>query len=313
MDNLILSVKIVTPLLIMMLVGVLLRVLEVIDDHDVKKINRITFFVAVPTMCFRSVVNADLSGIRSAGTVLAVIAGMIVVSFLLLALIVPRFEKKGERRGVLIQAMYRPNEAVFGIPIVTALLGADNLTLMALTIAVSVPLFNFGGVLALELFRDEKSSFGHVLKKIATNPIIIGVVLGLVLNVAGIRLPEVLMSPINSIANMSTPLAFIVLGASLSFEAIKLDRVTIGIATLVRLFIMPALALGTMALFGYMGEPMIVTLVAFGAPTALSSFALAMQLGGDTKLASGIIAATCVLSLPSMVFWLFLLMQLGWI
>lgn len=310
MENLILSVEVVLPLLIMMLVGVLLRWRNVIDSDGVKKITRITFFVSTPAMCFRSMLTANFDGATSAASLLYIV-GMIVVSFVVLCLIVPRFEKVNARRGVLIQAMYRPNEAIFGIPIVTALCGENHLGLMMLAIAVSVPLFNLGGVLSLELFRDEKAHLGAIIKQIVTNPIIIGVVLGLLLNLTGVTLPPILMSPLNSIAGMCTPLAFIALGASLSFGSMRQNRVPISIATFVRLFLLPALSIGLMALAGYRGEVLIVTMVVFGAPTALSSFTLSAQLGGDTQLASEIIATTCMLSMFSMLLWIFLLKQTG--
>ena len=81
-------------------------------------------------------------------------------------------EKLPERRCVLIQGMFRSNYVIMGIPVATALLGADQLGTVSILIAVIVPLFNMLAVVVLEVFRGQKPKPLHILGQIAKNPLV---------------------------------------------------------------------------------------------------------------------------------------------
>ncbi len=75
-----------------------------------------------------------------------------------------------------------------GIPVATALLGADQLGTVSILIAVIVPLFNMLAVVVLEVFRGQKPKPLHILGQIAKNPLVIGSVLGILTLVAGVEI-----------------------------------------------------------------------------------------------------------------------------
>lgn len=68
---------------------------------------------------------------------------------------------------MLIQGMFRSNYVIMGIPVATALLGADQLGTVSILIAVIVPLFNMLAVVVLEVFRGQKPKPLHILGQIA--------------------------------------------------------------------------------------------------------------------------------------------------
>ena len=294
----------------MMLTGMLLRRFGVLDSATAIKLNRIVFYVGVPALCFCTVMNSDFSDLGDA-SVLLLCAGGIVVAFTLLCLLVPRFCASNPRRGALVQAMFRPNEAIFGIPIAMALYGDSNLALLSLGVVLSVLLNNFFGVLGLELFHDEKQSVWTMLRQLASNPILIASVAAILLRLLGWQLPELLFAPIRSFSAMCSPLAFLALGASLSLGAIQEDRVAIAAAVIVKLLVLPAVMLALAILLGFRGLPLTVVLVLFAPPTAVSSFALASALGADARLAGEIVAVASVASIVTLFLFVFTLKQLG--
>ena len=220
-------------------------------------------------------------------------------------------EKLPERRGVLIQGMFRSNYVIMGIPVATALLGADQLGTVSILIAVIVPLFNMLAVVVLEVFRGQKPKPLHILGQIAKNPLVIGSVLGILTLVAGIRLPHILEQTIQSVSAIASPLQLFLLGAFFQFSGLKTyhrELVTVSIA---KLIVSPGLFLGLGALLGFRGVAFVSLIGIFASPTAVNSFTMAQQMGGDAELAGDIVVTTSAASILTMFFWIFLFKSLG--
>ena len=66
-----------------------------------------------------------------------------------------------------------------GISIVSNIFGGDELILPSVMITVIVPIYNVLAVVTLEVFRGSKPNFAHVLKQIASNPMLLGAVAGI--------------------------------------------------------------------------------------------------------------------------------------
>jgi hypothetical protein len=73
----------------------------------------------------------------------------------------------------MIQAFFRANTAVVGLTMAEAMMGADGVAAMSVTLAFSVPLFNICAVTTLETCRDGKVHLKPTLLGIAKNPLII--------------------------------------------------------------------------------------------------------------------------------------------
>ncbi|MDO4544459.1 MAG: AEC family transporter [Clostridia bacterium] len=309
MDALRVSFEVVAPLLLLMLVGMAVKAVKLIDRETFSKINGLIFYIGIPALVFSSISKSktELSGyLPLAGFIVAAT----LVTFVLLLLIVPRFEKENSRRGVLVQGMLRSNDAVFGLAVAAAFAGENSLEVMAIAAALSVPLFNTLGVISLELFRGGRIKPWHTLLSIIKNPIIIAVVLGFAVRLSGLQLPEVIQKPIGHLSNMCTPLAFIVLGGILTKDSFMKNRSALTCVCIVKLLALPAVAVAVAYLLGFSGDELLAILILFGAPTAMSSFPLAARLGGDESLAGEQVAVTTALSLPTMFLFLFIL-QLG--
>lgn len=306
MENLLLSASIVFPLLAMMATGYLLRRLHVVDGPVVAGMNRVVFYVGIPTLCFSSLYAADLTALSGAGTLLFIAAGIVILFLATLAL-VPLFSHDNRRRGVLAQGIFRSNDAVFGIPVALALLGEGRIALMMLTVTMTVILFNALGVVSLEIFSGGKGSLLTILVRLVRHPVIIACVLAIAANLLKVPIPAMLLSPVKSFSGMCAPLAFFVLGASLSFQSMHKNRVALAVVTALRLVVLPAVAIAVALLFGYRGEPIAIMLVIFGAPTALTSYPMAAAAGADAELAGEIVATTAAFSMLTMFLFIFVL------
>ena len=310
MEQLLVSFRVVAPLVLYMAVGVLLKRLRTVDDAGFRGINRILFYVTIPSLCYLSVAAADLRAMVETPFLLYVGLGLTLV-FLLSMLIVPRFCKDNARRGVLVLGIFRPNEGIFGLSIAAALLGAAHMGYMTLAVSLSVPLTNALSVYAMERYRGGRANLGRMLVQIFTNPILIGCLLGFAANLIQLRLPTVLNTTLTGIAGITTPLAFITLGGTLSFGSLRKNRVSLAVVTLLRLVVIPLVFVLLFAWLGFPKDAVASVLIVFGAPTATVIYNMAANLGADEDLAASIVAITSVLSIVTMFLFLFTLGTLG--
>ena len=312
MENLLLSFNVVAPLMIYMLIGVVLRKTGVVDERIMRGANNIVYYVTLPLMCYRAIAAADIDTMFDTPFLLYMAIGIVAV-FALSFWLVPIFCKENKRRGVLILGVFRSNDAIFGLAVAAALLGENNLGMMSIAISLSVPLFSILAVIAMERFRSERVRFGTVLLRVIRNPIMIACYLGFLINLLNIEFPAVIQKPIDSLAAATTPSAFILLGGTISFAAVRKNRAAITAISLLRLLIVPLLAVCSLLLLGFRGEYIVVALIIFGAPVAMLTYTMAVGMQADDELAGTLVAVTSVLSIVTMFFFIFLLKQFAFI
>ena len=298
--------------MIYMLIGVVLRKTGVVDERIMRGANNIVYYVTLPLMCYRAIAAADIETMFDTPFLLYMAIGIVAV-FALSFWLVPIFCKENKRRGVLILGVFRSNDAIFGLAVAAALLGENNLGMMSIAISLSVPLFSILAVIAMERFRSERVRFGTVLLRVIRNPIMIACYLGFLINLLNIEFPAVIQKPIDSLAAATTPIAFILLGGTISFAAVRKNRAAITAISLLRLLIVPLLAVSSLLLLGFRGEYIVVALIIFGAPVAMLTYTMAVGMQADDELAGTLVAVTSVLSIVTMFFFIFLLKQFAFI
>jgi len=217
MENLIISVHAILPMFLVMALGYGARCLGWIRREEILNINKIAFRIFLPCLLFYNVYCSDLSGSFDP-LLIAYAVGGVLVSFAMALGYTLLTEKLPERRGVMIQGMFRSNYVIMGIPVATALLGADQLGTVSILIAIIVPIFNMVSIIVLEVFRGQKPKPLHILGQIAKNPLVIASVLGVLALVAKIRLPYILEKTVQSVSGIASPLQLFLLGAFFQFS-----------------------------------------------------------------------------------------------
>ena len=309
MENLIIAFNAVLPVMLCIMLGYLLARIGMIKEDLRKGLNALCFKVFLPFYLFNSVYGTDVSASFNPGLMIFCCAGMI-AWFALLMFIIPRLEKENPRRGVLIQAMFRSNFALFGLPMAETLCGAENMGPTNLLIGVCVPLVNVLAVITLETFRGGKPSAKKMLLGIAKNPLIIASLLGLAFNLLNVPIYTDLKKTIVDLGKVATPLSMVALGASFSFASAKIYRKQLALGVAGKLVVSPLIMVTLGALFGFRAETLVPILIYFGAPTAVSSFPMAQQMDGDGELAASLVVFTSALSILTIFLWVFVLKTL---
>lgn len=312
MDSLILSIKAVFPLLVYMSLGYFLKLKNFISDKTLKEMNKLVFTIFIPINLFLNVINSDITSSFDINVLIFTVISVLIL-FICLCLIIPKFEHDNKKTSVMIQGIFRSNFVLFGLSITTSICGTNNLGMSSILITVIVPIFNVLAVILFEMYRGTKINFKKVIKGVITNPLIIGSTLGLIFLFTKIDISDVILIPLKNLSNIATPLALIILGGTFTFSEIKNYKKQLTIVTISRLIILPIIFLSIAILFGIRSVNLVTLMVLFGSPTAVSSFPMADQMGGDGKLAAYIVVITSIFSIITIFGWTFLLSSFSFI
>ena len=310
MDSLFISLNAVVPLFLMMAVGYVIRLTGLMNDISTRQVNRCIFKVFLPLMLFINIYDAGDGATLRSDLLFFAVAGVL-IEFLVSLVLVLLTEQDNSRRGVMLQGMFRSNFVLFGIPIAMSLFGDSAAGTASLLIAIVIPMFNALAVLALEMFNGQRPNLWGVLFGIATNPLIIASLLGIAFNHFGWYLPVLLHDTMSTLGGIATPLAFVVLGASMNFSETGRCMRPLLITLLMKLIIYPAAFVGAAILMGFRGANLAVLLTVFGSPIAVSSFTMAQQMGGDDQLAGQLVIFSSILSIGTMFLYIWGLNYFG--
>lgn len=300
----------VVPIFLIMAVGYIAKCAGFIKEDHVFLINRVLFHVFTPAMCFYNIYSSDLSqGIRPVYVAFLVIA--ILVEYALCLTYGTIFVPDIRHRGVVIQGLYRSNFLFVGLPLAASLLGEENMGVVAISSAILAPMFNILAVITLESYNGKKPNAKKLVLEILKNPLIIGSVLGILTVAMGIHLPTAVESAVKDMAKATSPMLLFLLGAFFRFSGSKGHRAELIAACFGRLIVIPGLGLCAAALLGFRGEEYVTLMVVFASSTAIASFTMAQQMGGDADLAGDIVVMTSALCSFTLFLWSFLSMQLG--
>lgn len=312
MENFILSINVVLPLFFTIALGYFLKLIKLFDDYTLKKMNNVVFRCFLPILLFFNIYNTDLeNGLRPKLMIFAILS--IISIFLILCLIIPHIEKDNKRKGVLVQAIFRSNFVLFGLPVTISLLGEKNAGIPSLMIATVVPTLNFLSVISLEIYTDGKVNIKNIIKGILTNPLIIASLCGILMLLSGIKFPNFLDKTLLDLSKVATPLALVILGGSFEFTAIKGCLKQVLIAIFGRLLIVPSIFIPISILIGFRDVELATLLVMFSAPVAVNSFTMADQMGADSELAGQIVVFTSTFAIFTLFLWIYIVKTLGYI
>ena len=312
MENLVIAFNVVLPLMLCIMLGYFLSRIGMIGESLRKGMNSLCFKVFLPFYLFNSIYTTDVSTSFNGKLMIFCVTAM-TAWFALLMFIIPRIEKANPRRGVLIQAMFRSNFALFGLPMAESLCGAEKMGPTSLLIGVCVPLVNVLAVITLESFRGGRPSVKKMFIGIAKNPLIISSILGVIFNLLDIRLPSAVIKTITDLGKVATPLSLVALGASFTFASAAAFRKQLILGVSGKLVACPLIMVTMGVLLGLRAEMLVPVLIFFGAPTAVSSFPMAQQMDGDGELAASLVVFSSALSIPTIFLWVFVLKTLAFI
>ena len=315
-ENLIFSLNATVPVFMMMVFGWFVRKVNLLDDHSTAQINKFVFRTLLPALLFMDLSTADF--IKVWDSKLVVFCMTVTLIRVAIAFLYSIFHKDKSERGEIIQASYRSSAAILGIAFVKNIYG--EATMAGLMIVGTVPIYNIIAVITLSLTSPDKSNiksgkqlFVTTMKGIITNPIILGIVAGIIWSLLKIPQPVILSKSVSYLANMATPLSLIALGASFKIEDVKGKvPLTLGIV-FIKLILFCALFLPVAVKLGFRDEKLIAILVMLGSATTGSCFVMSKNFGHKGSITAFSVMLTTLCSAFTLTMWLFILKTLNYI
>lgn len=314
MENFIYSVDATFPIFLVMVIGYILKQIGMLNDNFVTVANRFNFKVTLPFMLFRDISGVDIRAVFDIRYVLFC-ALVSTACFWIIWGGVKLFLKDQSMRGAFVQASFRSSAAVMGLAFIQNMYGSSAMG--PLMIVSAVPLYNIFSVIVL-MFEgarsgevDPKQKIKAACINIAKNPIILGILAGLIVGLLGIDFPVIVDKTVNSVAQMATPLALITIGAGFEGrKALAKIRPTIA-ASMIKLVVQPLIFLPVAAWMRFRGEQMIAILIMLASPTTPSCYIMAKNMDNDGVLTASVIVTTTLLAAFTLTGWIFILKTVG--
>ena len=326
MESLIFAFNSVSPIIIMVAIGYVLKKIGFMPEDFAKKANKLVFRVFLPAMLFLNIYGIEsVRDVEFGYAVYAVCALLIVFGLAIPTVILLTGKKRC--RGALLKAVFRSNYALIGIPLASSLFPGEGAAVATLLSAFVVPTFNILAVIGLSIFNNngEKPNFKKVLIGILKNPLIISIAAGMV--AIGLRawfvevgvdfrlsnIPAIYKS-LSYLSNIATPLSLLILGAQFEFSAIPALKREIISGVLLRSVVVPILGIGVAYLFfrdSFGGAQFAALVATFCTPVAVSSVPMAQEMGADTDLAGQLVVFTTITSAFTIFVASFLLRAVG--
>ncbi|WNL43502.1 AEC family transporter [Halomonas sp. PAMB 3264] len=306
------TLDITLPVFAMVFLGIVLKRLRLIDRAFVSTASTLVFRATLPTLIFLSLIKADM-GVALDIPLLLFFALATLAQFFA-SWLWAYYRVPYEERGIYVQGAFRGNGGVVGLALAAGMYGNYGLSAGSLLLGLVIVLYNVLSVWVLSAYQSGQTTrWSSLLKKIATNPLIISVLLAIPFTALSVELPRWVMTSGNYFASLTLPLALICIGATLSAASLRDGRAVALSSSVMKMIVLPAVSTFAAWLCGFSNEQLGLLFLFFASPTAAASFVMAKAMGGNVTLAANIIALTTIMASLTITLGIFALRLLGWI
>ena len=295
--NMIRVIELVVQMFLLMGVGVLCGKCKWMNAEGASQMTGILLKVVTFCVIVGSFVTVEYSA-EKLRYLLTAASACLVCTFLAYFLFFPFFRKQdAKRRSVLHFGVVFSNCGFMSLPLVSALFGAEGVFVVSMYVAVFQILSWTLGVKIYGQFDSKKA-----LRQILLNPGVISVAAGLPLFFLGVNLPNLILSPMNMLADLNTPVAMVITGFYLSKMTLQIQKGDFALlmASLMRLLLVPAIMLGLMYALQIRGFLLAACIVPICAPSASNTSLFAVMCGSDQIYASRMVSICTLLSVLTM-------------
>jgi hypothetical protein len=296
------------PVFLMIVVGVFLRKIKFFSDEFVDGLNRLVFWVGLPCLLFDKIVTAEHSYGVAGKTTLVMIAGTL--GSVILAYIVAFIIRIPSRAvGTFVQGTFLGNLYYVGLALlIYNFAGADSKAsarmenVAMLVLALLVPIHNIASIVVLLASQHKLDRYApaRIARAAIANPIFLACVAGIIYSYVFPPLPLVITRSCEAVGQASLPLALIGIGAVLAQSKIAGSGVPALIASIIKVAVSPIVGFWAARWIGLEAAETKIALLFLACPTAVASYVVAEQLGGDEELSAAIIVVSTILAIISL-------------
>ncbi len=279
-------------------IGYILVKLKVLPENSAKVLSKLENTIFIPALVMGTFIeNFTIERIGAAWKLLSVsfIIACIAIPF---AILVSKLVTKDK----YIQKIYTyglsfSNFGFMGNAVVKSLFPDIFFEYLVFTLPLWILIYIWGVPRLLIADSGKKHTFRESLKSFV-NPMFIAMLIGMVIGLLNIELPEWTLSLINVSGDCMSPIAMILTGVVVSSISLKktFTNVRIYIVSIIRLIIMPVLFIAVASFFKISEATYICALCSLAMPLGLNTIVIPSALGKDTTIAAGMTVVSHLLS-----------------
>ena len=284
------------PIFLVIAAGVLIKRWLAAGDSFWSAAERLTYFVLFPALLIARLATNEISGDGIVPTMVALVAPALILSAAL-PLFKPYLRMNNTDFATFLMASIRFNTYT-GLAASVALYGQAGLAVFGILLAVYIPTVNVISCLALGRWASPAATtWRFMARAIATNPLVLACVIGILLNVSGLGLPHFIDATFDIMGEAALGLGLLCIGASLRWQSLVESRWPIAAAASAKLIILPLLAGLATWILGVEGLERQVVILFAALPASPSAYVLARQMSGNAGMMAGVITGTTVLAM----------------
>ena len=312
MENLIFSLEATMPIFLTMVLGYVFRRIGLMDEPFVNRLNKFVFKAALPALLFQDLATVNFREVWNGNVVLYCVAATCFC--ILISIGVSCLWKDKTIQGEFIQGAYRSSSAILGIAFIQNIYG--NSGMGPLMIIASVPIYNIMAVTVLSFFKPDRGKLNRdlikkTLKGIATNPIILGILVGVIWSYLGLPKPQILMKTVKNLGVLATPLGLMAMGAAFDEKKAFAKIGPALTAAIMKLLGWCCIFLPIAVMLGFRNQELVAILVMLGSATTVTCYVMARNMGHEGILSSSVVMITTFCSAFTLTGWLWLMRSLG--
>ena len=295
----------IAPIFIIIAFGFFLTRKQVLSEKFISEANRFVFQFPLPFLIFIGIVK---SGLKSTGCL--PIAAVTVPSLVTMgiALVIAKMARyKGDTLGSFVQSTFHGNVTYVGFAVLFYMFGEEGLEKGSLLAGTLILFNNALAIVILSLTSGRLENSFKIALSIIRTPIIMATFAAIIFVLLDFKMPAVVMKSLEIVANISLPLALIIIGGSISPAMLRKTFRPAIITTILKMFILPGIAYVFYRLCSPDISQAVPAMVLLATPTAITAYIMARELGGDAELASGCITLSTLVSPAVYLFWMTML------
>jgi malonate transporter len=301
------SFAVTGPIFMMVVLGGILKYYGIIGQAFVDQASILVFKISLPILLGMSMIRTDIATVFDPATIVNASLSTFLV-FILLTLTASIFVKNPRDKGVYVQGAFRGNLAIVGLALCVNLYGDAGIAKASIVMSILSLVYNILSIYTLTTtLTDKKLNLFSMLISMTKNPLIIGIVLGIMINLLHIPVHPVIMQTGDYLSQLTLPVALLCIGASLSFADMKDTKTVATIAVIAKLIVSPIIITYIAYLSGFSKMDLGIVFLMSSTPTAAASYIMVKAMKGNETLAANIIVMSTVASLFTVSFGLAML------
>ncbi|MDF0727308.1 AEC family transporter [Cytobacillus sp. S13-E01] len=293
-------IQVVLPVLLIFLSGYGIQKWKKLD---IKPLSTVAIYILTPMLVFQTFYRAELN---KQYAIMVLFSILLLVALIIVNKIYCNIRKHDTsvESGLILSTAFM-NAGNYGAPIVLFAYGDTGFAYAVSFLVLQAIIMNFFGIYYA---ARGKAGIKFALKAVFEMPPTYAVLLALILNVGGIKIPENILSAVDLVGPATIPLVMVILGmqlAEIKLTNMEWDKISFGVMT--RLFLSPLIAFGIILLIPM--DPILqkVLILSAAMPSAATTVLYAVQYETEPDLVSSVTLITTIVSIFSITFLLILL------